>query len=91
MRAIDIIDALTRMGSTENTGLVETPENSEEMQDWLRTWFGEYVSLDRELKPGARYVYSYVDRLWTPRCESREDCILEIRDYSEEVYFYEVE
>ena len=91
MKAIDIIDALTRMGSTENTGLVETPENAEEMQDWLRAWFDEYVSLDRELKPGTKYVYSYVDRLWIPRGRAREDCIMEIRDYAEEVYFYEVE
>ena len=91
MKAIDIIDALTRMGNAENTGLVETPENAEEMQDWLRTWFCEYESLDRELKPGTKYVYSYVDSLWTPRCRAREDCIMEIRDYSEEVYFYEVE
>lgn len=91
MKAIDIIDALTRMGNAENTGLVETPENAEEMQDWLRTWFCECESLDRELKPGTKYVYSYVDRLWTPRGRAREDCIMEIRDYSEEVYFYEVE
>lgn len=91
MKAIDIIDALTRMGNVENIGLVETPENAEEMQDWLRTWFCEYDSLDRELKPGTKYVYSYGDRLWTPRCRAREDCIMEIRDYSEEVYFYEVE
>ena len=89
MKAIDIIDALTRMGSTEGTGLVETPENADEMQDWLRTWFGEYRSLDRELKPGAKYVYSYEFLLWTPRCVSRVSCIMRVDDC--EVYLYEVE
>lgn len=91
MKAIDIIDALTRVGSTEGTGLVETPANVDEMPDWLRTWFGEYVALDRELKPGTRYVYSYVDRLWTPRCEAHEDCIMEVDGFAEEIYLYEIE
>lgn len=90
MKAIDIIDALTRMGSTEGTGLVETPENADEMQDWLRMQFGRDYRLDRELKPNTRYVYSYVDRLWTPRCEVREDCIVEEEGYADEIYLYEI-
>ena len=41
MKAIDIIDALTRMGNTEGTGIVETPANRNE--------FGEYYNFEIEL------------------------------------------
>ena len=40
MLALDIIDCLTRMGCTEGTGLVETPENPHEISDWVKRWFG---------------------------------------------------
>ena len=106
MKAIDIIDALTRMGSTENTGLVETPENADEIQDWLRRWFGgdcDSMQCDRDLKPNTKYVYSYDEQLWSVRRYiTKEDCIIHVEHvisedgrfvttYRNAIYLYEVE
>lgn len=66
MKALDIIDCLTRMGCTEGTGLVETPKNPYELSDWVKTWFGgdcDEIKSDG-LKPNTKYVYSYDTHLF---------------------------
>jgi len=105
MKALDIIDALTRMGCTEGTGLVETPDNPHEFPDWLMTWFGgdcDEIKYDETLKPSTKYVYSYETHLWSLKGTHKEDCRVEVKwevaednnnfhIREESIYLYEVE
>lgn len=104
MEVLDIIDCLTRMGNTEGTGLVETPENPNEISDWVKTWFGgdcDEIRYD-SLKPNTKYVYSYDTHLFGRKgifkensevvvettCAENNDNVYTNRDV---IYLYEVE
>ena len=65
MKALDIIDALTRMGDTEHTGIVETPNNPAEIPNYLGGVFSgghlifkvAKITCSTELKPNTKYIY----------------------------------
>lgn len=101
MKALDIIDALTRMGSTEGTGIVETPDNPNEIPNWITSWFGggcDEIKYDETLKPSTKYIYVY-DETITPKAVA--DCKVEVSiEYSDgkntwtdttEIYLHEIE
>ena len=104
MKALDIIDCLTRMGCTEGTGLVETPENPHEIPDWVKIWFGgdcDEIKYD-EIKPSTKYVYSYDTHLFgikgTHKEESKVVVKWEVAEDNDNfhtredvIYLYEVE
>lgn len=104
MKALDIIDALTRVGCTEGTGLVETPDNSDEIPDWVEAWFGggcDEIKYDG-IKPSTTYVYSYETHLWSLKGTHKEDGRVEVKwevaennnnfhIREESIYLYEVE
>ena len=104
MKALDIIDCLTRMSNTEGTGVVETPENPHEISDWIVSWFGgdcSGIKCDKELKPNTKYIYSYDCQLYRFGI-CKEDCVIEIEHETAEtnenyqvdvdrIYLYEIE
>lgn len=104
MIALDIIDCLTRMGCTEGTGLVETPENPHEISDWVKHWFGgdcDEIRYD-SLKPNTKYVYSYDTHLFGRKGVFRENSEVVVKwevaedndnfhTREESIYLYEVE
>jgi hypothetical protein len=75
MKALDIIDALIRMGNAEDTvnsiGIVETPDNPAENPNWLRKMFGrggglfkvDKMTCSNELKPNTKYIYVYEESI----------------------------
>lgn len=104
MKALDIIDCLTRMGCTEGTGLVETPENPHEIPDWVVDWFGKDCDEVKygKIKPSTKYVYSYDIHLFGIKGTHKEDCVVEVKwevaednnkfhIREESIYLYEVE
>ena len=104
MKAIDIIDALTRMGNTEGTGIVETPANRNEFGEWLSRYFGgdcDEIKYDHALKEGTKYLYSYDMKLWTLRGTHKEDCRIDVErtiaydaesyTQTDTIYLYEIE
>lgn len=103
MKAIDIIDALTRMGNTEGTGVVETP-NKNEIGEWLSRWFGgdcDEIRYDGTIKENAKYLYSYDSHLFTLKGTHKEDCRVDVErmiayddvSYKEAdvIFLYEIE
>ena len=101
MKSLDIIDALTRMGNTEGTGIVETPDNSTEITDWLGEMFGggcDEMTYSNELKPDTKYIYVYGESI---SAKAVEDCkLMVVFTYSDgkntltntdEIYLYEIE
>ena len=104
MLALDIIDCLTRMGCTEGTGLVETPENPHEISDWVKRWFGgdcDEIRYD-SLKSNTKYVYSYDTHLFGIKGTYKEDSEVVVKwevaedndnfhTREESIYLYEVE
>lgn len=104
MKAIDIIDALTRMGNTEGTGIVETPANRNEFGEWLSRWFGgdcDEIRYDHALKENTKYLYSYDMKLWTLKGTHKENCRIDVermiaydtKSYTQTdtIYLYEIE
>lgn len=103
MKAIDIIDALTRIGNTEGTGVVETP-NKNEIGEWLSRWFGgdcDSITYDKPIKENTKYLYSYDSHLFTLKGIHKEDCKIVVErmiayddtSYTEKdvIYLYEIE
>lgn len=104
MKALDIIDALTR-NCTENTGLVTTPCNKSELLDWVKSWFGgdcDEITCSAKLKTNRKYVYVYGQPLFTLKGYHSADCVVKVtldvsadynecRKIEEEIYLYEVE
>lgn len=106
MKALDIIDALTRMGNTEGTGIVETPDNPAEIPNWLGGMFGggclafkvAKITCSTELKPNTKYIYVYGE---TISAKAVEDCkVMVVFTYNngkttlnstDEIYLYEIE
>lgn len=101
MKALDIIDALTRMGNTEGTGIVETPDNPAEIPNWLGVMFGggcDEMTCSNELKPNTKYIYVYEESI---SAKAVEDCkLMVVFTYSDgkntltntdEIYLYEIE
>jgi hypothetical protein len=105
MKQIEIIDCLTRMGNTEGTGVIETPDNQQEMYDFIKLWFGGYcdrIECDSELKTETKYIYSYDTQLFGLKGSHKEDCKIELEWESAEdnehlqtdvftIYLYEIE
>lgn len=104
MKAIDIIDGLTRLGNTEGTGVVETPANRNEFGEWLSRWFGgdcDEIRYGHTLKENTKYLYSYDSHLFTLKGIHKEDCRIDVERmiaYDEEsytqkdtIYLYEIE
>lgn len=101
MKALDIIDALTRMGNTESTGIVETPDNPAEITEWLGEMFGggcDEMTYSNELKPNTKYIYVYEESILA---NAVEDCKLIVEfvyadgrntwTETNEIYLYEIE
>ena len=105
MKAINIIDALTRMGNTEGTGICETPSDKTDITNFLINWFGGgcEVSYEGEIKTDTKYLYSYSEKLWNIKngiC--KEDAMVKLEVQTAEdnehlhteteiVYLYEIE
>lgn len=99
MKALDIIDALTRMGNTEGTGIFTTPDT--DMLEWLGEYFGggcDKMMVSNELKPNTKYLYVYDERLSVNAVEN--STIVVKTKYSDSVntwtersviYIYEIE
>ena len=110
MKSLDIIDALIRMGDTEGTrnsvGIVETPDNSAEIPNWLRKMFGggdglfkvDEMTCSNELKLNTKYIYVYGESI---SAKAVENCkVMVVSTYNngkntltatEEFYLYEIE
>ena len=103
MKALDIIDALTRMGNTEGTGIVETPDNPAEIPNWLGEMFGggcDDMTFSKRLKHNTKYLYVYTEQI---SAKAVEDCKLVVKyacadgrgrntwTDTHEIYLYEIE
>lgn len=104
MKALDIIDALTRMGNTGGTGIVETPDNPAEIPNWLEKMFGgglfkvDKITCSNELKPNTKYIYVYDKKI---SAKAVKDCkLMLVLTYNngkntlittEEIYLYKIE
>lgn len=103
MKALDIIDGLTRMGNTEGTGIVETPDNPAEITNWAKQMFGggcDDMTFSKKLKPNTKYLYVYCEQISS---KAVEDCKLEVKYVftnggdeniltdTHEIYLYEIE
>lgn len=101
MKAIDIIDALTRMGSTEDCGVLVAPENCSEIEIFFRNHFvGDdettRMIVDGSAKPEASYLYRYDERISRPSGEQGADIVLTLYEFahanpSSIIYLYEIE
>lgn len=69
MKGKDIILCLCYMGNTEGTGITSTtPEDKNELSDWLRDEFGvdDEGSVEGEIETDTDYLYSYDEMLIKP-------------------------
>ena len=107
MKAIDIIISLTTMGNTEGTGTFETPENKNEIKDFLMAWFGgdcDSLTYDfLKIKTNTTYLYSYDSHLYSLKGGIHQaDVVIDIETECAEsndnvwtdkttIYLYEIE
>lgn len=96
MRAVEIIDALTRMGNTENMGTLAVPYDNT-FQEYMESYFGNDNSvllIDGNVKYETPYLYAYENRLWGLRGTMGADVVINVVNEKEEkfqIFLYEIE
>ena len=96
MRGVTIIDALTRMGNTENMGTLQVPYDNT-IQEYMESYFGtddSVLLIDGNVKYETSYLYSYENRLWGLRGAMGADVVINIVNADEErtqIFLYEIE
>lgn len=96
MRGVTIIDALTRMGNTENMGTLEVPYDNT-IQEYMESYFGNDDSIlvvDGNVKYETPYLYSYENRIWGLRGTMGADVVINVINKKEEkfqIFLYEIE